>query len=364
MFGLFRAPNQADRKPGLDLIRGLAIFLVLLRHAGVLGGAGIVGVVMFFALSGYLITGLLIRSLGETGRIDYRRFYLHRAFRLIPALVFMLAIWAAIEAVWNPLGDRPKIGRSLFTALTYTENIPGFDHGSINLSHLWTLATEEQFYLLWPLVLTLGVRFGKTRLFTLLSLVAILGACVASIILVYPLTYKVYTLPTSWMAAMLIGAAAKLGEARLDRIIKGRRRVVAGISLAALMIISVAPEMKDWPGAYFLIGPLVAIGSVGLIFELKSWQTLPSKWLKPMLNLGMISYAAYLWNYPIVNWIGNPPRNMAEGLATISLTLIAAIVSWYLIERPAANLRNIIDRRKADRLAATPKPKRAASTMT
>lgn len=348
MSGLFRAPSPSGRRPGLDLIRGLAIFLVLLCHASLMGGgAGIVGVVIFFALSGYLITGLLSKSLSTAGRVDYGRFYLHRAFRLIPALLFFLAVWTAIEAIWNPSGDRPKIGPTLFTALTYTADIPGFDHGSNNLSHLWTLATEEQFYLLWPLVLALGFRFRKTRLFTALALVAILGACAASIVLISPETYKVYTLPTSWMAAMVIGAAAKLGEARLDRMLRGHTGFVAGVSLLVILTLSLVPDIRGWWGTYFIVGPLAAAASVGLIFELKKWDRLPFAWLKPLLGLGLISYAAYLWNYAIVNWVSNPPHNLAESLATVLLTILAAVVSWYLVERPAANLRNSIDRRRA-----------------
>lgn len=198
-------------------------------------------------------------------------------------------------------------------------------------------------------MLTLGWKFHRTRLFTALSVVAILAACAASIILISPDTYKVYTLPTSWMAAMVIGAGAKLGEGKLDGILKGGTRGTAAISLIILLLISCTADIRDWPGTYFLVGPLVAVASVGLIFELKTWEHLPSKLLKPLLGLGMISYAAYLWNYPIVNWIGNPPSNLVQALSTIPLTLIAAIVSWYLVERPTAKLWNRVDRWKGGR---------------
>jgi peptidoglycan/LPS O-acetylase OafA/YrhL len=334
------------RRPGLDLLRGLAVLFVLIRHAGLSGGGGVVGVVVFFALSGYLITGLLQRDLRARGTVDYRRFYLHRAFRLIPALVAMVCVWASIELVWNPMGDRPNVGRSVLVALTYTANLPGFSHGSESLGHLWTLATEEQFYLLWPLALTIGFRYGRTRLLTAVGCVGMTLLCATSLVAAHGHVERVYGLPTSWMVAMLIGAAAKLGEPQLDRALQGDKgRGVAVASLLALAAISFAPDLKGWWGTYLLLGPTIAACTVGLIFECKRWDRLPAWWLKPLLGLGVISYAAYLWNYPIVKWMGDPATGVVDGLATIPPTIIAAVASWYLVEKPAARLRRRLDRR-------------------
>ncbi len=100
-------PTPKRRIEGLDLLRGLAIALVLIRHSQLIhfGGGGIVGVVIFFALSGYLITGLLVKDLTSYGRIRYGRFYLHRATRLLPALFALLAVYALITFIWNPLRE-------------------------------------------------------------------------------------------------------------------------------------------------------------------------------------------------------------------------------------------------------------------
>lgn len=341
--------NAAGRIYGLDLIRGIAIFLVLLRHAWpeVFGGAGIVGVVMFFALSGYLITSLLDRDITEYGRVRYGRFYLHRAFRLIPALAFMLAGFAVIEGVWDILGDRDKILRSVVVGMTYTMNVPGFDHGSAALSHLWTLATEEQFYLLWPLVLLLGVKWRRIRFVVVSCIVGVTALCAASIIVAVPDVGKVYSLPTSWCVAMLIGALAYVERNALTTFL-GRigpaARLLPPLAVGVLMLIAWLPEMKDWPLLYLAIGPAIAALTVVLILDFSRFTGPAPRVLRPFVGLGYISYAAYLWNYPIATWIGDRPLTLLQGLATIILTLAAATISWWLVERPATALRRRIER--------------------
>ncbi|MFF2316482.1 acyltransferase family protein [Arthrobacter sp. NPDC058097] len=339
---------RSGRVQGLDLIRGFAILLVLLRHAWpeIFGSAGVVGVVIFFALSGFLITGLLERDIREFGRVRYSRFYLHRFFRLMPALTFMLLGFALIEGQWNLLGDRHLVGLSVVVGLTYTMNVPGIDHGSDALSHLWTLATEEQFYLLWPIVLAFGMRRAKAGTVTALAVLAALALCAASVVVVSPETFKIYSLPTSWVAAMLLGALAKLHENALDRSVVGlRSKTIACVGLVALLGLSFTPEAKNWPGTYLLVGPFIALCTIAVIFECKRWRNLPSKYLRPILGLGVISYAAYLWNYPIAIWLGDRPLNLFQGSASIALTILAATLSWYVIELPASKVKRRLENR-------------------
>lgn len=350
---------ESNRIQGLDAIRGLAILLVLLRHAWpeTFGNAGIVGVVVFFTLSGYLITGLLERDIRAYGHVRFSRFYLHRIFRLMPALIFMLAGFAFIEGIWNILGDRELVFQSILVGMTYTMNLPGIEHGSGAVNHLWTLATEEQFYLLWPLVLTFGIRKNRAVLTTWAAIILSMILCAVSIFVVFPETYKIYSLPTSWVAAMLIGAVAKLMEARLNGLLRGiSTRATAMSALVILLSLSFVPDAKNWPGTYLLVGPLIAFCAVALIMEGKSWIQVPSMTLKPLLWLGTVSYAAYLWNYPIANWIGDRPLDLLQGVASIALTLLAATLSWYAVEKPSSRLRGRLDVRRDESKEVPPAP--------
>jgi len=337
------------RVQGLDVLRGLAIALVLVRHSwpDIFGTAGVVGVVVFFALSGYLITGVLVSDLRRVGRVRYGRFYRNRALRLLPALLLMLVGFTVVTVVWNPLGDRDTVVRSIIVSITYTMNIP-FEHGSAALDHLWTLATEEQFYLIWPVALAVGLRFRKVRMLLIVSTALIVMAMIATMIMTAPTISRIYPLPTSWCLAMVIGAAGYFGQEWLARITRSgafvRLSSSAG-SISLILALSVLPEAKDAPITYLLVGPLAALATVVLVSHLRTWKDLPSAALRPLQALGLISYATYLWNYPIHTWINTDPNFPLAGLSTIALSLAAATVSWFLVEKPASRLKHRFDRR-------------------
>lgn len=346
---------SGPRLIGLDLLRGFAILLVLLRHSwpDAFGSAGIVGVVTFFALSGYLITGLLARDLRTYGRVRYKRFYLHRVFRLAPALLVLLAGFTIITAVWSPQNDRSSIGKSLFFALTYTMNLPGADKGSPALNHLWTLATEEQFYIVWPVVLAFGARLARTRLVAVVSIVAATIACVGTMIYVHLNVLSIYTWPTSWAVTMLIGALASLEQDRIEGFFTYRPRLRAWFAFAGLVIlcgISLIPELRNDPATYIVGGPLIAVSSVALIFWLRRWPATPRRALRPLLALGTISYGAYLWNGAIQYWVGPRPFSAFQSFTLFVLTIAAATTSWWLVEKPLAGIRRRIDLRLASGL--------------
>jgi len=346
-----------DRIQGLDLIRGGAILLVMVHHAWpeVVGSGGIVGVVAFFALSGYLITGVLAKDIQRNGRVRYGHFYRNRALRLLPALLLLVVIFAVYTAIVNPFGDRGDILRSILVAITYTANIP-FDHGSPALGHLWTLATEEQFYLVWPVLLSVGLRWSRLRLVILAAAGGILLICVASIILTAPAIERIYTLPSSWAFAMVVGAVAKLGESHVNRLFASSRmsrRLVGIIAGTVLVALSFLPESKAQPITYLLGGPLIAVLTVAVIFHLRTWTNVPLVALKPLLALGTVSYAAYLWNWPITIWLGGYLDGQSRSISSILLTIVAATLSWWAVERPAALWKKQLDARDRAREGST-----------
>lgn len=335
-------PGRPARMPGLDALRGLAVALVLLNHAapGTFGAAGVLGVTIFFALSGWLITGVLMRDLERHGRIRFGAFYAARALRLFPPLLLMLTGYVVVEGVFDLLGEAHLVPESLVAALTYTINIPGLPHGSESLYHFWTLATEEQFYLVWPLVLAWGWRRGLLRGAVGFSVAGTLVACMLTLLLVSPDAARVYALPTSWGAALLIGCAGYLGRDALVRMLPAtagaRRAVQVGIvvALAAATLLTGIASHTSW---YVLGVPAVACATVVLISYSGRWRGLPTRWLRPAVALGTVSYAAYLWNGAIVRWVSSD--DLLGTLAVVVLTLLAATASWWLVERPVARWR-------------------------
>jgi len=333
------------RIQGIDLLRGVAVALVMLRHAfpEQFTGAGVVGVVMFFSLSGHLITGLLLDEFDRSQTVRLRRFYANRALRLVPALLLLVVVFAAVTLLFDPLDDVELLGRSVAVALTWTANLP-FAGGSDAIFHLWTLATEEQFYLLWPALLLFALRRGRTAWAVAAAAVAGLGVCVASLIWLAPLPDLAYALPTSWVVCFVIGAASRYWR---DRI---RIPVWATpVALVALVALSVLP-VRGHVWTYLAVGPVVAVLAAALMLRWSRWP-LVGLHLRPLVLLGTVSYAAYLWNYPLTLWLRAAFEPLDApwlgGLVALPLTVGAAALSWRLVERPVARWRS---RRSAARV--------------
>ncbi|HYF72229.1 MAG TPA: acyltransferase [Nocardioides sp.] len=308
------AGHGAERRriDGLDLLRGLAIGLVMLRHAlpGVFPGAGVAGVVMFFALSGYLITGLLEE------RPPLRVFYARRARRLVPPLLVLVAGVVVVTLAVDPLGDRDQLGWTVLWALTWTGNLP-FGHASDATFHLWTLATEEQFYLVWPAALLL---LGRRRAL-LVAAAATAAACVATTWWLAEDPDLAYSLPTSWAACFVVGAAVRLYG---DRLAVPRRSAAAALAVIALL--GVVP-LRGHELTYLAGGPAIAALTGVLILAWRDWTTVTGP-LRAVVWLGTVSYAAYLWNYPLTHWL--------PALPALVLTVVAAALSWRYVEAPLA----------------------------
>lgn len=317
---------MSRRIDGLDLLRGIAVGLVVLRHAfpQACAGAGVVGVVMFFALSGHLITGLLMTELQDTGRVDLRRFYARRVRRLVPALVFLVVGVAMVTLLLDPLGDRGALPKDLLVALTWTGNLPHLTPSGATF-HLWTLATEEQFYLVWPALLALAFR---RRLVLVLLVVATVVCVLAALLTVAWLRADpdlAYALPTSWAVCFVIGAAS---------------RVVAPVAvvptwapsaaLAGLAVLSVVP-LRGHALTYLVAGPTIALLTAVLLVAWREWSDVTAPLLRPVVALGTISYGAYLWNYPLTLWLR--PHLEHAGVVAALLTVPMALVSWHYVER-------------------------------
>lgn len=359
-----RGPRDAGRLPylpGLDGVRAIAVLAVLLFHlpASLLPG-GFLGVDVFFVLSGFLITSLLLAELERSGTIGFRQFYARRARRLLPALLAVLAVSGVL--VLTVARDAASVFRQdAISALTYTTNwwyiFDGRSYFEVLgrpplLQHLWSLGIEEQFYLVWPAVcLFVWHRWRRTGV----GYIALGGAVVGTVWMAWLAvsanapavgdTARVYFGADTHAMTVLAGAALATvwRPGRLPKQVPTSAQVAVGVagvvSLAALVAIFLtATEQSGWlfRGGFLV----VALASVGLIAAASHPAGSFGRALGlPVLAwLGTRSYGIYLWHWPIFLVtrpdLDLPYRGWAAGMTSLVLTFLVAEASYRWIEMP------------------------------
>lgn len=329
---------RLGRLPALDGLRGLAILLVMIGHSPLPGltAAGAVGVTVFFTLSGFLITALLLEEREDTGRVSLSKFYARRALRLLPALLVFLVAMTAF-ALASDLSVSPSPGDLLGT-LFYVGNLTtGMRGHDTVITHTWSLAVEEQFYIVWPLALIAVLRWRGRRA---LMWVAAVGSGIAVVerMLLWDGgrgVWRVYFGTDTRMDGLLVGCLAAAWM--VGRPAGRNRTLVATLALGgavALAFTTGAGEMLVVPS---IVPWLTAAAIVALVQEPHDgWVT------RPMLGLlGRRSYALYLWHFPIwgvataMAWPATLPAFM------VAVLLVAAIVhlSWRCVELPFLRLK-------------------------
>jgi peptidoglycan/LPS O-acetylase OafA/YrhL len=303
---LGRKARKMERIPALDGLRAMAIVMVVGYHAHrEMVPAGFWGVTLFFVLSGYLITRLLCAEKEKDGSIAIRKFYMKRGIRLMPALIVVSAVVLALGAHWT----------GVVPALAYYANyarVAGADLGL--LTHTWSLAVEEHFYLVWPLVIAAVPGRLRLRAIGGLLVVAIVWRAIA-IGVMSP--GWVYNSTDTNAAALLAGCYLAVARPRTWR--------YSGWSLPALLMLIFVPFFGQESPAY-LWGGFVAVGlavvAVQHAVARPPWLETPA-----LLWLGKISYGLYLWHYVFL-------RSDIPILLALPLTVAAAAASWYLVEEP------------------------------
>ncbi len=343
------------RWTGIDGLRAFAVIPVIGAHAHVslLHGGG-VGVDVFFGISGFLITYLLLGEAQKTGRVDLVRFWLRRALRLMPALLLLVVavnVLALADSLMNPGGGIPQSVLATPSVLFYFSNWMIVGTSSPYLAWfgpLWSLSVEEQFYLIWPLILLLALR-AKQPLRTL-TIAAATGCVAASVIrfATFDGTNLYRTFGTDYridmiLAGVLLAVALRAGH---DSVIRQASRVLVVPALAFIVVIWFAvPDFNDPTAAdemrlYYTVGlPLVALSTVTLIGHL---VTHVGGWLdramsiKPMLYTGKISYGLYLWHYAVISAVNTVTELNAAALFVVTLigSYAAASLSWRFLEKP------------------------------
>jgi peptidoglycan/LPS O-acetylase OafA/YrhL len=359
--------------PALDGLRAFAVMAVIAYHAGISWmPGGLLGVDTFFVLSGFLITGLLITEYRNTRRIDLRSFWVRRSRRLMPALLVLL-IGVAAYARWiaSP-GDVGTLRLDALSTLLYVANWrfalsdqSYFNHFSAPspLLHTWSLSVEEQFYVLWPLVVFLLMRHSartvdrwrrqRQKAQSLALTVAVLGAEASALtglalLLVGTDPSRIYYGTDSRAQALLVGAALAVWRGQRTRPISARARSVmsvvgclAGVSMIVIWT-TVSGQSRALYAGGFLGVAVVVMLLVASLVEAPQGPVSKVLALAPLTFIGRISYGLYLWHWPIFLTL-TATRTGTDGVVLLLLrlgaTLAITLASFHLVEDPIRRRR-------------------------
>jgi len=329
----------------IDGLRALAVLPVILFHAGFdTFSGGFVGVDIFFVISGYLITSIILAE-KEEGTFSLAGFYERRARRIMPALFFVMFTCILFAWLWLFSMHMEDFSRSLIAVPLFSSNIlfwqeSGYFDASTDLKplvHTWSLAVEEQFYLLFPLLLMLTWKLGKRSTLLILLLIAFISLIAAQLSSANKSVAAFYLLPTrGW--ELLIGSFLALYFSMNEKsdFNKSLCQVCSTLGLFLIIYAIFAYDKHTpFPGIYTLAPTMGA----ALIILFSTQQTIVGRLLgyKHMVRVGLISYSAYLWHQPIFSLARHrnldEPSNFLLGILTIA-SLIAAYISWKYIETP------------------------------
>jgi peptidoglycan/LPS O-acetylase OafA/YrhL len=355
-------PTEKDAsgsfRTDIEGLRAIAVLLVVAYHAGVPGlRGGFVGVDVFFVLSGYLITGLLFNELTKTGTISFLRFYARRVRRLLPASALtVLATIATVHFVLSPL-EQIKLVRSAISTVAYFSNFY-FAHSTRDyfasdtatnpLLHTWSLAVEEQFYCLWPLLIFLAYRINRSRRYV--------AGCLAALSIVSLIYCILYTKENPGAAFFLsparawqFGVGGLLSLVPVSRFSAHRRAAnllgflgLGGVLLAAHQF----SPLTHFPGYAALLPSLATLAALVAGIGAPGKGIARGLNLPVMQRLGQLSYSIYLWHWPVLVLVAArvQPFTPMVRAACVAAAIAIAAFTHYLIENPIRFNRSLLPR--------------------
>ena len=340
-------------RPEIDGLRALAVIPVILFHAGFSAfSGGFVGVDVFFVISGYLITTILMNDI-EAGHFSLAHFYERRARRILPALFCVIAVCLPFAWAWLLPSQMQDFSHSLVAVGLFASNIlfwkeSGYFEATAEekpLLHTWSLAVEEQYYLLFPIFLVMAWRFGRRPTFWLIAFFAAISLALAEWGWRHEANANFYLAPTRAWELFAGSLAAFVLQKR------GAPRGHEGMAVLGLVAILAAVALYDRATPFPSLYALLPVGGTVLLILCAHRGTFVAKVLsfKPLVGVGLISYSAYLWHQPLfafarVRMMEAPSAEIFGVL--IALSFVLAGLSWRFVEQPF---------RKSDGMLATRK---------
>lgn len=377
-------PTSLGYRPGLDGLRGLAVVLVLLMHAGEtvwpeaegwLAPGGAIGVDMFLVLSGFLITALLLTERERTGAIDIGAFARRRARRLLPGLVAVLAAVAAVAVLGSAIVLR-DVAAAAVQVLTFLTHIWSFGNApgirdlvesigtpTTDVGHLWTIGLEVQFYALWGLTLWWAsrARWSHRRLLALAAVGVVVVAVVRIIRMELgpdPTFLHLYVATTARLDAPLVGSIVGVAwcAGLLDRVPSRLAAGAAAVGFAGWLVGALTLDPYQSRALPYGLYTVMALGCAGVVVGvLRAPATGVSVLLasRPVRFLGLISYSVYLFHLPVLRVVARSDLGVAgpaQLVVAAGVTVGVAWLSYRFVERPW------LSRRPAARSGLQPAP--------
>jgi peptidoglycan/LPS O-acetylase OafA/YrhL len=344
-----REKGETGFRPDIQGMRAIAVLVVMLNHGGVSGiGGGYIGVDVFFVISGFLITGWLQRRIDREGRVPFGAFYAARARRILPAAALTIIVTAVathwlVNVVRGTQVDHDAIWSAFFAANIHFARV-GTDYFAQSqppspLQHYWSLAVEEQFYVVWPALLAV-LLFARRRSVVVAALVIAAGGSLAwSIVSTASTPTSAYFSSPARAWELAVGALLALGWRHAERVPRPARATLGWAGLAAIIAATVAYSSSTAFPGYAALLPVLGAAALIAADGAGPGRLLA---LRPLTYTGDISYSLYLWHWPILVIAAEHAGHQLstwENLMLLALAYAVSALTYRLFENPLRHAR-------------------------
>ena len=347
-------------RPEIDGLRAIAVGAVILYHAQItIFGyqpfkGGFIGVDIFFVISGYLITTIILKELNTTGTFSFKHFYERRVRRILPALLFVMLVSLPFAWMYSLPHSFIDFSKSILYSLGFSSNFYfhysgeqyGAESGLIKpFLHTWSLSVEEQFYILFPIVLLITFKYFRKYLIHIFILGFVISSGLAEWGSRNHPSFNFYVLPTrGWelLAGSILAYLEIISGHRSQNRILNLILPFTGLILIGHSFLFFNDEMLH--PSFYTLSPIIGVCLI-IWFSIKNEIITKILSTKLLVGIGLISYSLYLWHYPIFAFAkvtGLVTGNMTYKLLLIPILFICSVISYHFVEKPFRNKKNSI----------------------